>query len=36
MLFFEDWQPFHITADIRDKLLRISPATIDRVLKGGL
>jgi hypothetical protein len=33
MPFFEDWPPFHITADIRDKLLTISPATIDRALK---
>jgi hypothetical protein len=28
------WEPFHITKDIREKLLRISPATIDRALKG--
>ncbi|MDR2376612.1 MAG: hypothetical protein LBD96_09270 [Treponema sp.] len=34
MPFFEDWSPFHISADIRDKLLRISPATIDRSLKS--
>jgi hypothetical protein len=34
MAFFEDWKPFRITADIRDKLLTISPATIDRALKG--
>jgi hypothetical protein len=34
MPFFEGWQPFPITAEIRDKLLRISPATIDRTLKG--
>jgi hypothetical protein len=27
------WKPFHITRDIREKLMRISPATIDRVLK---
>jgi hypothetical protein len=31
--FFEAWPPFHITADIRATLLRISPATIDRALK---
>ncbi|MDR1985794.1 MAG: transposase, partial [Treponema sp.] len=34
MAFFEDWQPFHITADIKPRLLTISPATIDRALKG--
>jgi hypothetical protein len=27
------WQAFGITADIKAKLLAISPATIDRVLK---
>jgi hypothetical protein len=31
--FFEARAPFHITAAIREKLLRISPATIDRALK---
>jgi hypothetical protein len=34
MPFFEDWPPFPITADIRDKLLQISPAAIGWVLKG--
>jgi hypothetical protein len=33
MAFFEDWQPFGITAEVKAKLLRISPATIDRALK---
>jgi hypothetical protein len=33
MAFFESWPPFHITAEVKAKLLRISPATIDRVLK---
>jgi hypothetical protein len=32
---FEGWRPFHITADIKPRLLTISPATIDRALKGG-
>ncbi|MDR2758434.1 MAG: hypothetical protein LBB78_03545 [Spirochaetaceae bacterium] len=32
--FFGDWPPFRITADIKDNLLRISPAAIDRALKG--
>jgi hypothetical protein len=34
MPFFEPWTPFGITPDIKAKLLRISPATIDRALKG--
>jgi hypothetical protein len=33
MVFFEAWAPFHITPAIREKLLKISPATIDRALK---
>ena len=33
MVFFEAWPPFHITAEVKAKLLRISPATIDRALK---
>jgi hypothetical protein len=33
MAFFEDWAPFGITPGIKEKLLRISPATIDRALK---
>jgi hypothetical protein len=33
MVFFEQWVPFHITPAIREKLLKISPATIDRALK---
>jgi hypothetical protein len=33
MAFIAEWEAFHITADIRAKLLRISPATIDRALK---
>jgi hypothetical protein len=34
MGFFAAWRPFHITADSKAKLLRISPATIDRALKA--
>jgi hypothetical protein len=34
MPFFEAWPPFHITAEVKAKLLLISPATIDRALKG--
>jgi hypothetical protein len=34
MAFFQPWPPFHLTADIRDKLLTISPATIDRALQS--
>jgi hypothetical protein len=34
MAFFEAWPPFRITADIKAKLLRISPSTIDRALKA--
>jgi hypothetical protein len=33
MPFIAAWPAFHITPDIRAKLPRISPATIDRVLK---
>jgi hypothetical protein len=33
MTFFEAWPPFRITAEVKAKLLRISPATIDRALK---
>ena len=33
MAFLEAWPAFHITPEIRAKLLRISPATIDRALK---
>ena len=33
MAFIAEWEAFHITPEIRDKLLRISPATIDRALK---
>jgi hypothetical protein len=33
MPFFQAWPDFGITPDIRKKLLRISPATIDRALK---
>jgi hypothetical protein len=33
MPFFQTWPDFAITPDIREKLLRISPATIDRALK---
>jgi hypothetical protein len=33
MAFFQAWPPFRITADIKAKLLRISPATIDRALQ---
>jgi hypothetical protein len=33
MAFFAPWPAFHITEDIREKLLTISPATIDRALK---
>jgi hypothetical protein len=33
MSFFAAWPDFHITSDIREKLLHISPATIDRALK---
>ncbi|MDR0590100.1 MAG: transposase, partial [Spirochaetaceae bacterium] len=33
MAFFQSWPPFHITEEIKAKLLRISPATIDRALK---
>jgi hypothetical protein len=33
MPFFQAWPDFGITSDIREKLLRISPATIDRALK---
>jgi hypothetical protein len=32
--FFEPWPPFRITADIKAKLLTISPAAIDRALKN--
>jgi hypothetical protein len=35
MPFFEAWPAFGITPDIREKLLYISPATIDRALKGA-
>jgi hypothetical protein len=34
MPFFEPWPAFHITPEVREKLLTISPATIDRRLKG--
>ncbi|MDR1308181.1 MAG: transposase [Treponema sp.] len=34
MPYFQTWTPFGITPDIREKLLRISPATIDRALKN--
>jgi hypothetical protein len=34
MGFLEAWAPFHITPAIREKLLMISPATIDRALKN--
>jgi hypothetical protein len=34
MPFFEDWKPFRITVTINPSLLTISPATIDRALKG--
>jgi hypothetical protein len=34
MAFSEDWKPFRITADIKPRLLSISPATIGRALKG--
>jgi hypothetical protein len=34
LAFFEAWPAFHITPGIREKLLTISPATIDRALKG--
>jgi hypothetical protein len=34
MAFFEVWPPFHITAEVKAKLLRISPSTIDRTLKA--
>jgi hypothetical protein len=33
MPFFQAWPDFHITGDIREKLLKISPAAIDRALK---
>jgi hypothetical protein len=33
MAFLEAWPAFHITPEIREKLLTISPATIDRALK---
>jgi hypothetical protein len=33
MNFMEEWSAFCITAEIREKLEKISPATIDRVLK---
>jgi hypothetical protein len=33
MAFLEDWEPFHITAAVKEKLLGISPATIDRRLR---
>jgi hypothetical protein len=33
MSFFQAWPDFAITPDVRKKLLRISPATIDRALK---
>ncbi|MDR3276235.1 MAG: hypothetical protein LBT11_03320 [Treponema sp.] len=33
MAFFEVWAPFHVTPAVREKLLKISPATIDRALK---
>jgi hypothetical protein len=35
MSFFEAWPAFHITPEVREKLLAISPATIDRRLKEG-
>jgi hypothetical protein len=34
MPFFEDRPPFHITAEVRARLLRISPAAIDRLLRA--
>jgi hypothetical protein len=34
MSFFEAWPKFGITPAIREKLLKISPATIDRALKA--
>jgi transposase InsO family protein len=34
MGYLEAWEAFHITPDIKTKLLKISPATIDRALKG--
>jgi hypothetical protein len=34
MGYLEVWEAFHITEDIKAKLLKISPATIDRALKG--
>jgi hypothetical protein len=34
MTSFAAWPDFHITNDIREKLLSISPSTIDRALKA--
>jgi hypothetical protein len=33
MKYIAGWPAFHITPDIAEKLIRISPATIDRYLK---
>ncbi|MDR3341826.1 MAG: hypothetical protein LBT14_03380 [Treponema sp.] len=33
MPFIADWPAFHITPEIREELMTISPATIDRALK---
>lgn len=33
MSFFEGWEPFHITSEIKEKLIKISPSTIERRLK---
>ena len=33
MVHLAAWKPFHITEAIREKLMKISPSTIDRVLK---
>ena len=35
MPFLKTWAPFGITPEIGEKLLRISPAAIDRVLKAN-
>jgi hypothetical protein len=34
MAYLAAWKPFHITEAVREKLMKISPSTIDRALKG--